>query len=157
MDVRAADAEVYHNTLEGLRPPATPPSTCGARFAWSGSQLAAVRLAGAATSRAVLWNNIVSNARVPYARSGGLAVDARRNLFDSSFPGMPAGSLVGGPRFVADPADNDYFTQRGSPARDAAAVLPRAVRDPRAYCDDPSATEPDTLVEPDVGFLESCS
>ncbi|WP_183296094.1 hypothetical protein [Cellulomonas cellasea] len=157
MDVRAADAEVYGNTLEGLLSPTAAPAACGTRFSWSGSQRAAIRLAGATSSRAVLWNNIVSNASVPYASTSGLVVDARRNLFDAAFPGMPPDSRTGNPRFVTDPANNDYFTERGSPARDEAAGLPSAVRDPRQYCDDPSATEPDTLVEPDIGFLESCS
>jgi hypothetical protein len=157
MDVRAADAEVYANTLEGLRSPTTAPPACGTRFNWRASQRAAIRLAGAPSSRAVLWNNIVSNVSVPYAKTSGLVVDARRNLFDAAFPGMPPNSKTGNPRFVTDPANNDYFTQRGSPARDEAAPLPPGVRDPRRYCDDPSATEPDSLVEPDIGFLESCS
>jgi hypothetical protein len=156
LHISAADAEIYQNTLEGLRPPTTPTAACGKEFAWSGSALAAIRLAGS-TSRAVLWNNIVSNARVPYAQSGDLDVDARRNLFDARFRSMPPNSLVGDPKFIADPAKNGYFTRRGSLARDAAAALPSAVRDPRLYCDDPSATESDTLIEPDVGFLESCS
>ncbi len=82
------------------------------------------------------------------------AVDLKACHGVTSFPGMPPDSLVGNPRFVADPANNDYFTQRGSPARDTAAAVLPAVHDPRPYCDDPSA---DTLIEPDIGFLESCS
>jgi hypothetical protein len=70
---------------------------------------------------------------------------------------MPANSLIGDPLYVADPTNNDYFTQRGSPARDTAAAVPATVNDPRTYCDDPSPTETDTLAEPDIGFLESCS
>jgi len=56
--------------------------------------------------------------------------------------------------FINDPANNDYYTNPGSPARDTATVVPQVVRDPAVYCDDPS--EPDTLVDPDIGFLESC-
>jgi hypothetical protein len=36
------------------------------------------------------------------------------------------------------------------------AAVPTGVADPRTYCDDPSPGEPDTIVEPDIGFLDSC-
>lgn len=46
------------------------------------------------------------------------------------------------PRFVADPTSNDYFTQPGSPARDAALHNTGST-----YCQ----------TRPDIGFLESCT
>jgi hypothetical protein len=55
---------------------------------------------------------------------------------------------------VSDPANNDYYTRRGSRARDAAAPVPSAVRDLATYCDDPG--DPDTVAQPDIGLLESC-
>jgi hypothetical protein len=69
---------------------------------------------------------------------------------------MPPGSVIGNPLYVADPTNNDYFTRQGSPARDGATIVPSNVADPRVYCDDPSPQETDQLVEPDIGFLESC-
>lgn len=153
IDVRGRDVEVYHNTLDGLRPPATTPPSCGT--GWSTSQRSALRLGSASTARLVLWNNAVSDAAYPYSAS--VAVDPSRNLFPAGASGLPAGSVVGDPLWVTDPRNNDYFTRSGSPARDAAAPVAAGVADPRTYCDDPSATEPDTTVEPDIGFLESCT
>jgi hypothetical protein len=46
------------------------------------------------------------------------------------------------PKFVPDPTSNDYFTQPGSPARDAALNNTGST-----YC----------KVRPDIGFLESCT
>jgi hypothetical protein len=55
----------------------------------------------------------------------------------------PLGSERGDPLFVADPVTNDFYTQPGSPARDAAlANVPGA---------------PTCGARPDAGFLESCT
>lgn len=69
---------------------------------------------------------------------------------------MPASSVVGDALDVADPANNDYYTRQGSPARDSAAALPSGVADPQTYGDDTRGTEPDRLAESDIGFRESC-
>lgn len=155
MALRGRTTEVYHNTLDNLLPLAV----VGCGNPWSTSEKYAVRLNPSASgSTAVLWNNVVANATSPYTQSGTIIVDASRNLFEQSFSGMPPGSVVGDPDWVVEPSSNDYYTRQGSPARDAATRVPAAVADPRAnYCDDPSPSEPDTLVEPDIGFLESCS
>ena len=108
-------------------------------------------------ARQVIWNNIISNATNPYTQSVSFTLDASRNLFQQSFTGMPPGSIIGDPRYVADPTNNDYYTRQGSPARDTATTVPSSVADPRTYCDDPSANEPDKFAQPDVGFLESCN
>jgi hypothetical protein len=55
----------------------------------------------------------------------------------------PLGSERADPRFNTDPLTNDFFTQPGSPARDAAATNVPGV--------------PTCGSRPDVGFLESCS
>lgn len=157
MYVAGRNAEIYHNTLDDLRPPAASPASCGTRFNWGPSERSAIRLAAAASARSVLWNNTVSRATYPYSRTTGLPVDSRRNLFQQAFPGMPPDSVVGDPLYVTSPATNDYYTRQGSPARDAAAAVPVSVADPRPYCDDPSPGETDTLAEADIGFLESCS
>jgi hypothetical protein len=161
--IRAAaqTIEVYHNTLDRLPGPLpTKPSECAdmdpdPNWWWSPSEGAAVRItipAGAA--QPVLWNNIIAHAGNHLAAPVN-ALDAKTNLFDvQPAGGTPSGSLIGDPMFINDPANNDYYTKPGSPARDAATVVPQVVRDPAVYCDDPS--EPDTLVEPDIGFLESC-
>jgi Right handed beta helix region len=154
--VEAQQIEIYHNTLDVLPAPITTPgSNCPTT--WSASQRAAIRLSNQSSStRPVLWNNIVSHAFRHLAMSISASVlDARRNLFDAAPSiGTPFDSLIGDPKFVADPATNDYFTQPGSPARDAAAPVPASVLDPATYCDDPG--DPDTNAEPDIGFLETC-
>jgi hypothetical protein len=154
--IRSRTTEVYHNTLDRLTPQGAAPTGCPE---WGVSEEAALRLApnSGSGATAVLWNNIVSNATNPYRQGTGFALDARRNLFNQNFTGIPADSIVGDPRYVVDPASNDYFTQQGSPARDAATPVPSTVADPRTYCDDPSPAEPDITIEPDVGFLESCT
>jgi hypothetical protein len=153
MAVRSKNTEIYHNTLDNL----APLTTVGCGNPWSVSEKYAIRVNPPANARIVLWNNIVSRATHPYTQSGSFGLDAATNLFSKSFTGMPPGSRAGDPRYVTDPANNDYFTQHGSPARDAATRVPSSVGDPRRYCDDPSPTETDSLVEPDIGFLESCS
>jgi hypothetical protein len=144
LNIRARDAEVYHNTLDRLQPPARSPEACGPRFSWTTEQRSAIALDAPASSRSVLWNNIVSNATHPYHRTAGLPVDFRTNLVRQD------------PRYIDTPALNDYFTRQGSPARDRATPVPLAVSDPVDYCDDPSSGETDKVAEPDIGFLESC-
>lgn len=152
--IRSRNSEIYHNTLDRLQPLAT--GGCG--NPWSSSEKYAVRInpSSGVGARQVVWNNIVSNAAFPYTQSGTFTLDASRNLFQRTFSGIPAGSVIGDPTYVTDPTNNDYFTRQGSPARDAATRVPSSVTDPRPYCDDPSATEPDQIAEPDIGFLESC-
>lgn len=153
--IRSSNTEVYHNTLDNLRPLAT----VGCGNPWSTSEKYAVRLnpTSGVGARQVLWNNIVSNATSPYTQSGTFTLDSSRNLFQASFTGMPPNSVIGDPAYVADPTNNDYFTRQGSPARDTASKVPSNVADPRSYCDDPSPNETNTIAEPDVGFLESCN
>jgi hypothetical protein len=152
MAVRSQNTEIYHNTLDNLAPLATV--ACG--NPWSASEKYAIRVNPPSGSRIVLWNNIVSNSTSPYIQSGSFTLDAAANLFPHSFTGMPPGSLSGNPLYVTNPAINDYYTRQGSLARDTASIVPITVEDPRLYCDDPSPSETDTLVEPDIGFLESC-
>jgi hypothetical protein len=151
----ARTAEVYHNTLDTLRPLAV----VGCGNPWSTSDKYALRINPTATTgaRVTVWNNIVSNATNTYTQSGTFTLDATSNLFPQAAAGLPPGSVFGDPLYVPDPRSNDYFTQRGSPARDTAAAVPAAVADPRTYCDDPSPGETDTNPEPDIGFLESCT
>jgi len=153
MAIRSKNTEIYHNTLDNL----APLTTVGCGNPWSVSEKYAIRVNPPVNARTVLWNNIVSRSTRPYTQSGTAGLDAATNLFSKGFPGMPPGSVVGDPLYVIDPANNDYFTRHGSPARDAATRVPSAVGDPRRYCDDPSPTETDALAEPDIGFLESCS
>jgi hypothetical protein len=152
--IRAKTTEVYHNTLDNLRPLAT----VGCGNPWSTSEKYAIRVnpTTGIGARETIWNNIVSNATYTYTQSGTFTLDASRNLFQHTFSGMPSGSVIGDPQYVADPANNDYFTRQGSPARDQATIVPSGVADPRTYCDDPSPQETDQLIEPDIGFLESC-
>ena len=162
IQARARNMEIYHNTLDTIPAPQTRPGTgCPG---WSSSEKAALRLNPPATVRVVLWNNIFSNAALPWRNElvSGSVLDSQRNLLDElPTDGLPPNSIAppADPQFVDDPRSNDYFTKRGSPARDAAKPVPPAVNDPEAatYCDDPSPGEPDTLVEPDIGFLESCA
>lgn len=154
MAVGARTAEVYHNTLDNLR----PLTVVGCGNPWSTSDKYALRINPTTTgARATVWDNIVSNATNTYTQSGTFSLDATRNLFPQPAAGLPPGSVFGDPLYVPDPRTNDYFTQRGSPARDTAIAVPAAVADPRSYCDDPSPGETDTNPEPDIGFLESCS
>ena len=152
--IRATAAEVYHNTVDNMH----PLTTVGCGDPWSVSEKCAVRVnpTSGIGARVVLWNNIVSHASNPYTQSGMFTLDSSTNLFQQTFSGAPPGSVIGNPSYVADPANNDYFTRRGSPARDAAVAVPTVVADPRSYCDDPSPNEPDAFIEPDIGFLESC-
>jgi len=95
-----------------------------------------------------VWNNIVSNATRPYANtSGASTTNPQHNLLPLTYAGTaPTGWTKADPMWVADPVTNDYYTQPGSPARDAAAPVQASVSDPATYCG-----------APDIGFLESCS
>jgi hypothetical protein len=160
ISVTSLRAEVYNNTIDNMTPAgATMPAGCNAVMSnwWSTTQTAAVSVAPPTGSTAVLWNNIVSNASNPYKSSGTYTLDSDKNLFSSVFAPAPAGSIFGNPLYVANPTANDYYTQQGSPARDAARVVPSSVGDTTTLCDDPTPAEGDLLVEPDIGFLESCS
>jgi hypothetical protein len=167
IQARAKNTEIYHNTLDTIPAPQTRPGTgCPG---WSSSERAALRLnppapAPPAKARAVVWNNIIANTDLPWRNElpTGSELDSLANLFDEiPAGGLPPGSVTppADPRFVDNPRKNDYFTRQGSPARDAARAVSPAVRDPNAatYCDDPSPGEPDTVIEPDIGFLESCA
>jgi hypothetical protein len=148
--------EIYHNTLDLLPGPQAQPGS-GCPHAWSASERAAIRLTNQSTTQPpVLWNNIVARAQRHLAAAiTPSLLDAQRNLFDATpAGGTPAGSLIGSPGFISDPANNDYYTVPGSLARDNASPVSPGVGDPAAYCDDPG--EPDALAEPDIGFLESC-
>jgi hypothetical protein len=152
----ARPVEIYHNTLDRLPGPLAQPGS-GCPHAWSISERAAIRLTNqVATQPPVLWNNIIARAQRHLAAAMAPSLlDAQRNLFDATpAGGTPTGSLIGSPGFINDPANNDYYTVPGSLARDNASLVPPAVGDPAAYCDDPG--EPDALAEPDIGFLESC-
>jgi hypothetical protein len=149
----ARPLEIYNNTLDRFPAPAQRAAGCNS---WSENERAAIRLTNQTTSqRAVLWNNIVAHAYRYLAITLG-STEANRNLFDETpSGGVPPASVIADPMFVADPANNDYFTRRGSRARDAAAPLSQAIRDPTTYCDDPG--DPDSVAQPDIGFLESCT
>lgn len=138
--------EIYHNTVHRTPAPVDVPGT-GCLSQWSASERSAVWVAG--SGRTVLWNNIVAAAHRHLTVSGGGTLDAATNLFDvTPAGGAPIGSVIGDPRFVADPAMSDYYTLPGSPAQDRATPVPVAVGDPAVYCADGNA--------PDIGFLETC-
>lgn len=163
MVIAAKNAEVYQNTLDDLTAQvASPNDGC---HHWGTSETSALRVSPADGSRIVLWNNIVSNATRPYAGWTDSATaardkfDARTNMFPVGASGLPVGSWTQDPLWVTNPLANDYYTQQGSPARDVATPVPSVVSDPDAslYCDDPTPSEGDGIVEADIGFLESCS
>ncbi len=165
--IRAQRSEVYHNTIDNMSPQGPAPN-CTYDRDWSTNQEAALRIAPGETSKQVtypqdltaqVWNNIISRAPNAYTVGPDTTIQTRRNLFSQPPATRPDDSLVQDPLFVTNPVANDYYTQRGSPARDAAAPVSPSVADPAAstYCDDPTPTENDLTVEPDIGFLESCS
>jgi hypothetical protein len=146
--------EIY-NTLDLLPGPQAQPGS-GCPHAGSVSKRAATRLTGQSTTQPpVLWNNIVTHAQRHLAAAiAPSLLGAQTNLLEATLAGgTPAGSLIGSPGFISDPANNDYYTVPGSLARDNASLVPLAGGDPVA-CDDPG--EPDAMAEPDIGFLKSC-
>ncbi len=150
--------EIYHNTIDLIPGPQSPPDTgCPT---WSASDRAAIQFTDQSTAtneRTVLWNNIVSRASLHLsANVDSAALDARSNLFDTApSGGTPQGSIISDPLYVADPASNDYYTRLGSRALDRATPVSTSLADPMIYCDDPG--DADTVKQPDIGFLESCS
>jgi hypothetical protein len=163
MVIAAKNAEVYQNTLDNMTAQTSPPPVgC---HNWGDSETSALYVTPADGSRIVLWNNIVSNATRPYAGWTDSSTpardkfDARTNMFPIGATTIPVGSWAKDPLWVANPLVNDYYTQQGSEARDVATLIPATVSDPDAglYCDDPYGPEGDNLIEPDIGFLESCN
>lgn len=142
---RARTVEIYHNTFYDV-------AGYGIGLGDSG------RL-----DRCVVVNNIVMDARITIdrrtsttpglisdwnllwntpPRSVQLRVDGTtRTLAQWQSSGLDLHSLDRDPLFVSDPRYNDFFTQSGSPARDAAHPV-----DDTAFCG----------AGPDVGFLETC-
>ena len=113
--IAAKTTEVYHNTLDDRL---GPQPTVGCGNPWSSSEKYALRVNpnSGTGARQVIWNNIISNATNPYTQTGSsFTLDASRNLFQQSFTGMPPGSIIGDPRYVADPTNNDDDTRQGSP------------------------------------------
>ena len=152
--IRAKNTEIYHNTLDNLRPLAT----VGCGNPWSTSEKYAVRVnpTSGIGAREVIWNNIVSNATYPYTQSGTFTLDASRNLFQQSFTGMPPSSIIGDPAYVADPTNNDYFTRQGSPARDTATPVPSNVPILAPTATTPARTRPTRSPNPTSASL-SCT
>jgi hypothetical protein len=152
---RGNQVEIYQNTLDvTVAPPTIPGTGC---TTWSNSEKVGVRLAApGAADKAVLWNNIIvrDTAHLTISTPN---VDAHNNLFNVTPSTLPADSFIGDPLFVDDPVSNDFYTKQGSKARDNARTLPAGVGDTTVYCDDKSVGEPDLVIEPDIGFLESCS
>jgi hypothetical protein len=107
-------------------------------------------------NRAVLINNIVADAgsAIKIIPQNVQNFTSDRNLFwKAPLPPMwnyDKDSFIDeNPQFVANPSNNDYYTEPGSKARNNALPEPLAVdpgHGPSSYCH----------MGPDIGFLESC-
>jgi hypothetical protein len=125
------DAEIYHNTFYNLRGTAI-----------------AVGDNGGSVTRADVINNIVQKAGMGFSKGSVSSLTVQKNLFWETPQGVPTGSIVNDPMFVADPRNYDFYTKPGSPARDVALHEPRFVDAANyEYCH----------AGPDIGFLESCT
>jgi hypothetical protein len=147
------DVEIYGNTFDG---------TPGAAIS-----LTADNAGPYYGDNHKVWNNVIRNAgawiNLHRPKGSNSRYEGGRNLFwnadgttdhlwlDFSPMSLPAwhgqtgqdqDSRVGDPMFVPDPANNDYYTLPGSPARDRAVPTPGVT-----FCGS----------GPDIGFRESCS
>ncbi|HZH03686.1 MAG TPA: right-handed parallel beta-helix repeat-containing protein [Myxococcaceae bacterium] len=143
---KVKNVSVYNNTFDGI-----------------GRSAVRVGVDNASTlSEGVgIWNNIMRNAThaVDVSFRFAPALKSDRNLVWGgnaamrmnskvlslsawkSQTGLDGSSQVADPKFVSDPASQDYYTQGGSPARDRAMALASST-----YCGSGQ----------DLGFLESC-
>jgi hypothetical protein len=124
----ASEVEVYHNTFHNL------PGTA--------IRVGESSLRSGATQQADVINNIVVSAGIGLSTGNAVNLAQGQNLFWNTPQGIPPGSITADPMFMSD-----YYTKRGSPARDVALGDPIAV-DPGSALVCGSGS--------DIGRRESC-
>jgi len=138
----ARDVDIYHNTFYGI-------PNYAIRIGDEGQ-----------TANVTIWNNVIDRAGVTleiktlndntpglksdynlfWEDNSRLRIDGRPTTLAAwRGRGFDVHSKVGDPKWVLNPRDNDFYTQDGSPARDA------AFRTIYTFCG----------AGPDIGFLES--
>ena len=129
--IRAVTSEIYHNTLDNLRPLAT--TGCGNPWSMSEKHAVWVIPDSGIGARTVVWKHRL-DATHPYTQSGTFTRNATRNLFQQGFSGMPPGSIIGDPRYVTDQQTTTTLPAKALPPETPPHSCPAAwpIREPTA-------------------------